>query len=107
MEFLGIFGFVALALSISLIGLPTRVKKLERQMKRIAKKEKGELYMAKILEELKGKDCKISFQDGIQSVQYKVEDLDDEWIRLVSIDKKGFKKMEIFRIEDISKVEVL
>ncbi|MGB4025069.1 MAG: hypothetical protein WBK75_08545 [Acutalibacteraceae bacterium] len=107
MEFLGIFGLVALGLSISLVGLPSRVEKLERQIKKIIKQERGEPDMAKILEGLKGKDCKISFENGIQSVQYRIEDLDDEWISLTSVDKKGLKKMEIFRIEDISKVEVL
>ncbi len=53
MEFLGIFGLVALGLSISLVGLPSRVEKLERQIKKIIKQERGEPDMAKILEGLK------------------------------------------------------
>lgn len=107
MESFAIFGLVALAFSLSLMGLPSKVKKLERQMKKINRNEKGESDMSKMFEELKGKECKITFDSGIQSLNYKVEDLDDEWVKLISTDKKGVQKTEIVRIEDISKVEIL
>ncbi|NCD03255.1 MAG: hypothetical protein EOM00_09710 [Clostridia bacterium] len=106
MEVFGIFGIIALGFSLTLMGLPSKVKKLERQMKKINKNEKGESDMSKMFEELKGKECKITFDSGIQSLKYKVEDLDDEWIKLSSTDKKGVQKIEIVRIEDISKVEI-
>ena len=105
MEVFGTFGLIALGFSLTLMGLPAKVEKLERQMKKFNKNEKGELDMSKMFEELKGKECRI-WGIGIEPLKYKVEDLDNEWIKLTSTNKKGVQKTEIVRIEDISKVEI-
>lgn len=107
MEAFAMFGLAAFLISISLMGVPAKVKKLELEVKKQKMKEKGETTMSKMLEELKGKECKITFENGIQSHTYKVIDLDDEWLKITSIDKKGNEKTEIVRIENVNEVEVL
>lgn len=107
MEVFGIFGLIAFAFAIPAIGLPEKVKRLEKQVKRLKQNGKGEIVMSKMFEELKGKSCKITFTSGVQILTYTVLDIDEDWVKLVSTDKKGIEKTEIVRIEDISKVELV
>lgn len=66
MEWIGWLCFVILLYYSS---YPSKVKKLERKMKKLEKNKKGDLNMSRVIKELVGKNCSIRI------------DADDEWIK--------------------------
>lgn len=107
MESYAIFGFFAFAVAMMLIGLPSKVNRLEHKVKKIDSRYGGETSMSKMFEELVGKECKITFGSGINSAKYTVLEIDEDWIKISSTNKKQQVKTELVRIEEISRVEIL
>lgn len=62
MEYLGVLAFVIVLCYMS---YPDKVKKLERKVKKLEKERCRESIMSKLIEELVGRDCKISSEKGI------------------------------------------
>lgn len=89
------------------MGLPSKVSKLEKKVNKISKIQKGDNPMINMLKELIGKECVISFNSSlISGDKYKVLDVDDEWIKISSVNKKGVERIELVRIDDIDKIEI-
>ena len=65
MEYLGVLAFVIVLCYMS---YPDKVKKLERKVKKLEKERCRESIMSKLIEELVGRDCKISSEKGINFV---------------------------------------
>ena len=86
---------------------PKKVKRLEKEVAKLKKAQGGNVEMSRLIEELKGKKCKLTDEDGIQNAWiYTVLDVDDEWVKVEYNDKKG-NKIEIIRIENIGKVDLI
>ena len=81
-----------------------RVKKLENKIKKLEQKEKGNIEMSRLLQELIGKNPTIVGQVFGTSL-WEVVDVDEEWVKLRSVDKEGKEKFKLQRIEDIQTVE--
>ena len=81
-----------------------KVKKLENQIKKIEQKQKGNIDMSKLLKELIGRTPVIVGQVFGTNL-WEVVDVDEEWVKLRSVDKKGKEKFKLQRIEDIQTVE--
>ncbi|WP_247953588.1 hypothetical protein [Streptococcus mitis] len=81
-----------------------KVKKLENKIKRIEQKQKGNIEMSRILKELIGKKPTIVGQ-VFGTDNWEVVDVDEEWVKLRRVDKKGKEKFKLQRIEDIQTVE--
>ena len=81
-----------------------KVKKLENKIKRIEQKQKGNIDMSRLLQELIGKNPTIVGQVFGTSL-WEVVDVDEEWVKLRSVDKEGKEKFKLQRIEDIQAVE--
>ena len=81
-----------------------RVKKLENKIKRIEQKQKGNKEMSRLLKELIGKKPTIIGQ-VFGTDNWEVVDVDEEWVKLRRVDKKGKEKFKLQRIEDIQTVE--
>ena len=81
-----------------------KVKKLENKIKRIEQKEKGNIEMSRILKELIGNKPTIVGQ-LFGTDNWEVVDVDEEWVKLRRVDKKGKEKFKLQRIEDIQTVE--
>ena len=81
-----------------------RVKKLENKIKRIEQKEKGNTDMSRLLKELIGRTPVIVGQ-LFGTDNWEVVDVDEEWVKLRSVDKKGKEKFKLQRIEDIQTVQ--
>lgn len=107
MESYAIFGLFAFIVAMTLIGLPSRVNKLEHKVKKIDSRYRGETSMSKMFEELVGRECKITFCSGINSVKYTVLEIDEDWIKISSTNKKQQVKTELVRIDEINRVEIL
>ena len=84
MEYLGVLAFVIVLCYMS---YPDKVKKLERKVKKLEKERCRESIMSKLIEELVGRDCKISSEKGINFVgktefECHVMDCDEEWLKI-------------------------
>ena len=96
-------GFVPLVIMFYLYHTQ-RVKKLENKIKRIEQKQKGNKEMSRILKELIGKTPTIVGQ-VFGTDNWEVVDVDEEWVKLRRVNKKGKEKFKLQRIEDIQTVE--
>ena len=96
-------GFVPLVIMFYL-SHTQKVKKLENKIKRIEQKQKGNKEMSRLLKELIGKNPTIVGQVFGTSL-WEVVDVDEEWVKLRSVDKEGKEKFKLQRIEDIQTVE--
>ena len=81
-----------------------KIKKLEKKIKKLERKEKGNIEMSRLLQEMIGKKPIITGA-YIGPDNWEVVDVDEEWVKLRSVDKKGKEKFKLQRIEDIQTVE--
>lgn len=81
-----------------------KIKKLEKKIKKLERKEKGNAEMSRLLQEMIGKKPIITGV-YIGPDNWEVVDVDEEWVKLRSVDKKGKEKFKLQRIEDIQTVE--
>ena len=76
----------------------------ENKIKRIEQKQKGNTEMSRLLKELIGKKPTI-FGQVFGTDNWEVVDVDEEWVKLRRVNKKGKEKFKLQRIEDIQTVE--
>ena len=81
-----------------------KIKRLEKRLKVIERKEKGNIDMSRLLQEMIGKKPIITGV-YIGTDNWEVVDVDEEWVKLRRVDKKGKEKFKLQRIEDIQTVE--
>ena len=81
-----------------------KIKRLEKRLKVIERKEKGNIEMSRLLQELIGKTPTILGQI-FGTDNWEVVDVDEEWVKLRRVNKKGKEKFKLQRIEDIQTVE--
>ena len=81
-----------------------KIKRLEKRLKVIERKEKGNIEMSRLLQELIGKTPTILGQI-FGTDNWEVVDVDEEWVKLRRVDKKGKEKFKLQRIEDIQTIE--
>ena len=96
-------GFVPLMI-IFYLDHTQKVKKLENKIKKFERKEKGNTEMSRLLKELIGRTPVIVGQ-LFGTDNWEVVDVDEEWVKLRRVDKKGKEKFKLQRIEDIQTVE--
>ncbi len=105
-------GWVALMILLFYSSYPGKVKKLEKEIKKLRKKQQGGNDMSKIINQLVGKNCKIladgaSFFDGSLDVECMVLDADEEWIKFTYTGKKNNVITKILRIDSIENIELI
>ena len=81
-----------------------RVKKLENKIKKFERKEKGNTEMSRLLKEMIGRTPVIVGQ-LFGTDNWEVVDVDEEWVKLRRVDKKGKEKFKLQRIEDIQTIQ--
>ena len=81
-----------------------KIKRIEKRLKVIERKEKGNIEMSRLLQEMIGKTPTIVGQ-VFGTDNWEVVDVDEEWVKLRRVDKKGKEKFKLQRIEDIQTVE--
>ena len=96
-------GFVPLMI-IFYLDHTQKVKKLENKIKRIEQKEKGNTDMSRLLKELIGRTPVIVGQ-LFGTDNWEVVDVDEEWVKLRRVDKKGKEKFKLQLIEDIQTIQ--
>ena len=96
-------GFVPLMI-IFYLDHTQKVKKLENKIKKFERKEKGNTEMSRLLKETIGRTPVIVGQ-LFGTDNWEVVDVDEEWVKLRRVNKKGKEKFKLQRIEDIQTVE--
>ena len=96
-------GFVPLMI-IFYLDHTQKVKKLENKIKKLERKEKGNTDMSRLLKELIGRTPVIVGQ-LFGTDNWEVVDVDEEWVKLRRVDKKGKEKFKLQRIEDIQTIQ--
>ncbi|HGJ2984969.1 hypothetical protein [Streptococcus pneumoniae] len=81
-----------------------KIKKLENKIKKLERKEKGDAEMSRLLQEMIGKEPIITGV-YIGPDNWEVVDVDEEWVKLRSVDNTEKEKFKLQRIEDIQTVE--
>ena len=109
LEFFGLIAFIFMAMYAA---YPSKIKKMEREIKNIKRNLKGENSMSKILTDLINKKCRVISEDGLvigltDKVECTILDVDDEWIKVSFIDKKVGEKSHILRIDSIKRVDLI
>lgn len=104
-------GLCALALVLCYSAYPGKVNVLERKVKKLECKLKGESEMSKLFSELVGKDCIIKSGEvlelGETKIVCKILDVDEEWVKLTYEEKKKGTITKILRIDTIDSVELV
>ena len=98
-----VLGFVPLMI-IFYLDHTQKVKKLENKIKKFERKEKGNTEMSRLLKELIGRTPVIVGQ-LFGTDNWEVVDVDEEWVKLRRVDKKGKEKFKLQRIEDIQTIQ--
>ena len=96
-------GFVPLMIIFYLDHIQ-KVKNLENKIKKFERKEKGNTEMSRLLKELIGRTPVILGQ-LFGTDNWEVVDVDEEWVKLRRVDKKGKEKFKLQRIEDIQTIQ--
>lgn len=105
---LEMMGVLCLVILIFYASYPSKVIRLERKVARLENKQKGEFAMSKMIKDLIGNRCKLTYDDGSQFAWiYTILDTDDEWVKVTYEDKKGVSKTQIIRIDTIKKVDLI
>ena len=81
-----------------------KIKRLEKRLKVIERKEKGNIEMSRLLKELIGEKPTI-VGELFGTNNWEVVDVDEEWVKLRRVDNTGKEKFKLQRIEDIQTVE--
>ena len=100
MEFVWL-SFIPLLLLIY-AGSQKKIKKLQRRIRSLEKKLKGETEMSRLIVELKGEKVKLVVNGSNKN--YQILDVDEDWVKAVSLDKK--QNTQLIRIEDIQGVQL-
>ena len=98
-----VLGFVPLMI-IFYLDHTQKFKKLENKIKKFERKEKGNTEMSRLLKEMIGRTPVIVGQ-LFGTDNWEVVDVDEEWIKLRRVDKKGKEKFKLQRIEDIQTIQ--
>lgn len=83
--------------------------KLKNHEKRIKRLEtalgKDEMEVSPVLKSLVGRDCYLDSDDEFGEIECRIEDVDEEWVKITSFRKKE-TATEILRIESITKIKL-
>ena len=82
-----------------------KLKRMQGRIKSLERKRKGNKTISQFLKEMIGKKPTI-MSESIGTNNWLVVDVDEEWVKLSMIDKKGQTKTNLIRIEDIRSIEL-
>ena len=95
------FGIAAFCIAVCMLGLPGRVKKLERKIRQREREEKGGFIMSELLKQLEGTKCTIRPGECL------VLAVDTDWLKVRITSKKGVDTTKLIRTEDLAEVTCL
>ena len=82
----------------------TKIKRLNKRIKRLEKQVKGNQDMSRLLEELKGQTATV-LVSGV-GFEYEIIDIDEDWVKLTRVNHKQQRETKLVRIEDIQGIQL-
>lgn len=107
MESMSVFGIMAFILVMCYINLPSKVRRLSSEVKKLKNSVKGENKMSDMLKELEGKMCKITSEGSFTGTICEVISVDDDWMKITYTEKSGKTQTKIIRIDNINEISLL
>ena len=111
MEFLSIFGILAIALFLYQNSVIKQLKHEVRLIKGNLKKQGSEEFMSNVLSGLIGSKCKLVFVSDLNfkatSIEVSILEADDNFLKFAAIDKHGNGYTKIIRTDDIIEIHQL
>ena len=106
------FGIAAFCIAACMLGLPGRVKKLERKIRQREREEKGGFIMSELLKQLEGTKCTIRLTSGVHPLfinflRSHSLAVDTDWLKVRITSKKGVDTTKLIRTEDLAEVTCL
>ncbi len=105
-------GLAALGILLCYSSYPEKVRRLEKRLRRLERKQRGGSEMSRLVNELIGKECEIDLEDSVDwgdKLKCRVLDADDEWVKVsytVRKKEQELKKTRMLRIEDIEGIKL-
>ena len=82
-----------------------KIKGLNRRIRRLEKRVKGNKEMSRLLEELKGQTVTVTV-NGF-GAEYEIMDIDEDWVKLSRVNHKQQRETKLVRIEDVELIQQL
>ena len=82
-----------------------KCQKLEKQLKKIKRQQKGDRSMSRLITNLIGQKVNIVMEDG--RLEWEILDVDGDWVYLERTDKKGNRTEKYIPIDAIYSIERL
>lgn len=102
MEFFGMMAFMLC------LYYGDKLAKLERKVKKVEQKAKGEQVMSTVLQGFINQKVNIILDAVFQSdARYTILEVDEDWVKVQQTDKKGKVTTTILRVDDIKMIELL
>jgi len=95
----------AFVMAASMLGLPRKIKRLDKKIRKLYKNNGVKNDMSKLLEELVGKKCTLYSVSGFGSVGT-ILSFDEDWVKFEYDSKKDKKTIKILKIDDIDSFEI-
>lgn len=83
-----------------------RYKKVTRRMRRLEKQVKGENVMSQLVKNLVNQEVRIHFEEELSATVWTILAVDEDWLEIERVDKKGNRFRELVRIDDIKNIEL-
>ncbi len=105
-------GLAALGILLCYSSYPGRVRRLEKRLRRLERKQRGGSEMSRLINELIGKECEIDLEDSIDwgdKLKCRVVDADDEWVKVnytAAKREQELQKTRMLRMEDIEGIKL-
>lgn len=105
-------GFVCLIILLCYSSYPGKLKRLEKQVKKLERVQNGGTAMSKLISSLVGKTCKLKTDEALllsggTELTCQIVDADDEWVQFTYTDKKAGQKIRLLRIDTIESIEII
>lgn len=108
MEAFSVFGVAAFCIAACMLGLPGKVRQLEKRIRRMERGKEGSDAMSELLKQLEGSKCRIRLTSGTQlPEECLILAVDEDWLKVRITNKKGIDTTKLIRTEDLAEVTCL
>lgn len=85
-----------------------KLAKMERKVKKMQVREKGDDTMSRLLQSLTNQKVKLVVDEWFQADEtWTILEVDEDWVKVQQTNKKGKVTTKILRVDDIKRIELL
>lgn len=85
-----------------------KLAKMERKVKKMQVREKGDDTMSRLLQSLTNQKVKLVVDEWFQADEtWTILEVDEDWVKVQQTNKKGKVTTKILRVDNIKRIELL